>query len=47
MNIKLVTTTYQNGEKNTTEKVKGFITDNGVEMKVVNLYPEMEYQVFD
>lgn len=47
MKIKLVTTTYLNGKKSTTENIKDFATDNGVEMKVVNIYPEMEYQVFD
>ncbi|MDP4162183.1 MAG: glycoside hydrolase family 30 beta sandwich domain-containing protein [Bacillota bacterium] len=47
MNIKLVTTTYQEDIKNTYESRKDFSNDRGVEMKVVNIYPEMEYQTFD
>jgi glucosylceramidase len=47
MNIKLVTTTYLDDIKNTTESTKEFSTDNGLEMKVVNIYPEMKYQTFD
>jgi glucosylceramidase len=47
MNINLVTTTYKEGIKNTFESSKEFSIDRGVEMKVVNLYPEMEYQTFD
>ncbi|WML49071.1 glucosylceramidase [Neobacillus sp. PS3-34] len=47
MNIKLVTTTYQEDNKNTFESSKAFSVDRGVEMKVVNIYPEMEYQTFD
>jgi glucosylceramidase len=47
MNVKLVTTTYHNGHKNTKETTQEFSFDKGVEMKVVNIYPEMEYQTFD
>jgi glucosylceramidase len=47
MNLKLITTTYENDLKNTFESKAEFIADKGVEMKVVNIYPEMEYQTFD
>jgi glucosylceramidase len=47
MSLKLITTTYENDIKNTFESKKEFVADKGVEMKVVNIYPEMEYQTFD
>ncbi|MFP3123751.1 glucosylceramidase [Ectobacillus funiculus] len=47
MNIKLVTTTYQDDRKNTYQEKIDFSPDKGVEMKVVNIYPEMVYQTFD
>ncbi|MEH7305226.1 glycoside hydrolase family 30 protein [Neobacillus drentensis] len=47
MNIKLVTTTYQEDIKNTYESSREFSSDRGAEMKVVNIYPDMEYQTFD
>ncbi|WP_068502743.1 glycoside hydrolase family 30 protein [Paenibacillus kribbensis] len=47
MNIKLVKTTYQDDRKNTDQEKIDFSPDQGVEMKVVNIYPEMEYQTFD
>src|SRR5574342_98170 len=47
MNIKLVTTTYQEDVKNTYESNREFSIDSGVEMKVVNIYPDMQYQTFD
>jgi glucosylceramidase len=47
MNIKLVTTTYQDDQKETYEGIEEFTIDPGIEMQVVNLYPEMEYQTFE
>lgn len=43
--MKLITTTYENNQKAT--EVKDYevkIEDRGIEMHVVNLYPEIEYQ---
>jgi glucosylceramidase len=47
MQIKWITTTYQGDTKKTVEDSREFSKDTGVEMKVVNLYPDMEYQTFD
>lgn len=47
MNIKLVTTTYKDDQKQTFEDKREFSLDKGVEMKVVNIYPEIEYQTFE
>lgn len=47
MNLKLVTTIYQDHVKKTLEESKRFSIDTGIEMKAVNLYPQMEYQTFD
>lgn len=47
MKIKLITTTYQEDIQNTYESSKEFSIDRNVEMKVVNIYPKMEYQTFD
>jgi glucosylceramidase len=47
MKINLGTTTYIDDIKNTVHSTKDFFADKGVEMKVINIYPEMEYQTFD
>lgn len=47
MNIKLITTTYKEDIKNTYESNREFSIDSGVEMKVINIYPDMEYQTFN
>lgn len=47
MNLKLVTTTCQDDQKQTYERFAEFKKDLGVEMQVVNLYPEVEYQLFE
>ncbi|MCU9613067.1 glucosylceramidase [Caldibacillus lycopersici] len=47
MTLKLVTTTYKENKKETTESTVEFTQDNNVEMKVVNVYPDLEYQTFD
>ncbi|RLQ94025.1 glycoside hydrolase family 30 protein [Falsibacillus albus] len=47
MNIKLITTTYHENIKKTRESSNDFSADCGVEMNVVNIYPEMEYQTFE
>lgn len=47
MKIKLITTTYKNDIKETLESSYDFVVDNNVEMGVVNIYPEMEYQTFE
>lgn len=47
MHIKLVTTTYEDKKIVTLEKSEDFKRDQGVEMKVVNLYPQVEYQTFE
>lgn len=47
MNVRFITTTYNNDVKETTETIGTLISDPGVEMQVVNLYPEVEYQTFD
>lgn len=47
MYLTLVTTTYQDDCKNTYQEKIDFSPDKGVEMKVVNIYPDMVYQTFD
>lgn len=47
MKINLTTTIFKDEKKETVETVEQFSNDHGVEMKVVNLYPEVEYQTFD
>jgi glucosylceramidase len=47
LKIDLVTTTYIDEIKNTMQSTREFSSDKGIEMKVVNIYPEMEYQTFD
>lgn len=44
--MKIITTDYKNGIKNTAIEDIGFSAKTGVEMQVVNLYPEREYQTF-
>lgn len=47
MDIKLVTTIYKDDKSETTRSVQNFTHDKGVEMKVINLYPQMQYQTFE
>ncbi|QPC45518.1 glycoside hydrolase family 30 protein [Mangrovibacillus cuniculi] len=47
MELKLISTTYEDNQKETNEAAVRFVTDNNVEMNVINIYPEIEYQTFD
>lgn len=47
MEIKLVTTIYKENKPKTLQDTAKFYEDKGVEMQVVNLYPQIEYQTFD
>ncbi|MBQ6447521.1 glucosylceramidase [Cytobacillus oceanisediminis] len=47
MKINLSTTTYEENKPVTNDTIAEFTKDNNVEMKVVNIYPEIEYQTFD
>lgn len=47
MNAKLITTTYKDNIKETIEEKAIFFEDDNVEMRAVNIYPEIEYQVFE
>lgn len=47
LEIKLITTTYKENKLETSCTTKGFCEDKGIEMQVVNIYPQVGYQVFD
>lgn len=47
MNIKLITTSYINNIKETKIENLELINNDNEEMKVVNIYPNMEYQEFE
>ncbi|MDF2538676.1 MAG: glucosylceramidase [Herbinix sp.] len=45
--MKVITTSYENSQKETYVKEYDIVREeSGVEMQVVNIYPEMEYQTF-
>ncbi len=46
VNMKLITTTYENNRRETTSREYELCTDKGAAMNVVNIYPDIEYQVF-
>lgn len=47
MKIKVYSTTYENNTECCVEDELDFLTDNGEENQVVNLYPTMKYQTFE
>lgn len=47
MKLKLISTIYKDNQKKTYEQSKEFTDDTGIEMNVVNLYPQMEYQTIE
>ncbi|WP_058485574.1 glycoside hydrolase family 30 protein [Defluviitalea phaphyphila] len=47
MNLKCVVTRFLNNKKNEFVQYMKFIKDNGVEHKVINIYPNMRYQTFE
>lgn len=47
MNAKLITTIYKDNTKETIEDEAIFSKDDNVEMRAVNIYPKVEYQVFE
>jgi len=47
MKLSLLTTTFPNNFKKETEQYFDFAVDDNVENDVVNIYPEMEYQIFE
>jgi glucosylceramidase len=44
--MKVITTSYKNGVKSTISEEIEFSVKTGVEMQIVNVYPEIEYQTF-
>lgn len=47
MRLKYITTTYENNVKSTVEGETSFIDDEGRENELINLYPQMKYQVME
>lgn len=46
MKLKLYRTTYEDNKEYCLEKELNFVPDNGEENQLLNLYPEMKYQMF-
>lgn len=46
MQIELITTTFDDNQKNVNEETMSFQPDQGEECNVINLYPQMTYQKF-
>lgn len=47
MKLTYYTTTYENNQKETTKKEYTFADDGGQEDEVINLYPQMQYQMIE
>lgn len=47
MELKYITTTYENNKKKTVESIKKFEVDDGIENQLINLYPNMTYQTME